>query len=204
MRALLIAMLALVIAGPAVAQTKPKLTGNIVKDIESGVQAGTQKAAAGVEAALAKPFNDLANFIGAANGEAITLSTAIPELQDGHGQQCWIASKQFSDVIKAHPVPVTFKAPLDLESLRLLMMAANNLCANVHCTQVFADLSNGIQQLAPINASLPIPSLHDICAKIPQIAVVVPVSVPATTPAPAATPVAVPAAPTAPAAPGTP
>ena len=134
-------------------------------------------AADNVLAALAKPFQDLATFIGEDADGAIALSTAIPALQDGHGQQCWMATKQFADVIKAHPVPLTLKVSTDLEALRLIMMASNNLCANVHCTQVFGDLATGIAQLAPLNASVPIPSLHDLCAKIPQVAVVPPVTV---------------------------
>jgi hypothetical protein len=133
-------------------------------------------AADNVLAALAKP---LANFIGEDADGAIALSTAIPALQDGHGQQCWMATKQFADVIKAHPVPLTLKVSTDLEALRLLMMASNNLCSNVHCTQVFGDLATGIAQLTPLNTSIPIPSLHDLCAKIPQVAVVPLVTVPA-------------------------
>ena len=73
----------------------------------------------------------------------------------------------------------TFKVSTDLEALRLLMMASNNLCSNAHCTQVFGDLASGIAQLAPLNASIPVPSLHDLCAKIPQVAVVPPVTAPA-------------------------
>ena len=73
-------------------------------------------------AALAKPFQGswLFHFGEDVDG-AIALSTAIPALQDGHGQQCWIRpTKQFADVIKAHPVPLTLKISTDLEALRLL------------------------------------------------------------------------------------
>jgi len=144
---------------------------------QGGAGGGAAASAAdNVLAALAKPFQDLATFIGEDADGAIALSTAIPALQDGHGQQCWMATKQFADVIKAHPVPLTLKVSTDLEALRLLMMASNNLCSNVHCTQVFGDLATGIAQLAPLNASMPIPSLHDLCAKIPQVAVVPPVT----------------------------
>ena len=114
--------------------------------------------------AAAKPFQDIANFIGEDADGAIALSTAIPALQDGHGQQCWMATKQFAEVVKAHPVPLTLKISTDLEALRLLMMASNNLCSNVHCTQVFGDLATGIAQLAPLNASIPIPEACMICA----------------------------------------
>lgn len=167
----------------------PSLTGNPITDIHNDIEAKKQAAVGGaVETFLAKPFKDLADFIGSDSDSAIALSTVIPELQDGHGQQCWLATRQFGDVVKAHPIPLTLKAQTDLQALRLLMMAANNLCANVHCTQVFGDLANGIQQLAPINASIPIPSLHDLCSKVPQIAVIAPVSVPVPVPAAPAAP----------------
>lgn len=178
--------LGLLCPGAAYAQTprsRPPLTGNIPADIKNAVSPQSEAATANsVEAFLAKPFQDLADFIGDDSAAAIALSTAVPELQDGHGQQCWIATKQFGEVVKAHPVPLTLKAQTDLEALRLLAMAANNLCANPHCTQVFADLGNAVQTLAPLNASIPIPSLHDLCAKVPQVAVVPPIPVPATPP----------------------
>lgn len=173
--------------GTAHAQTPraapPKLTGNVAKDIGDAIK-GDQSAAAqkSIEAFLAKPFQDLADFIASDSEAAITLSTVVPELQDGHGQQCWIATRQFGEVVKAHPVPLTLKAQTDLEAFRLLTMAANNLCANPHCTQVFADLGNAVQTMAPLNASIPVPSLHDLCAKVPQVAVVAPVSVPVPVP----------------------
>lgn len=132
---------------------------------------------------LAKPFQDIAAFIGDDADQAISLSTVIPALQDGHGQQCWMAMKSFGDIIKAHPVPLTFHIINDYETLRLLGMATNNLCSNVHCTQVFADATAMAQAASPM--PLAIPSLHDLCTKVPQIAVVAPVTV-----TPAAAPVA--------------
>ena len=194
----------LIFAMPAMAANgltlvKPALTGNLAKDLKTDASnaaaaSATSTAAAGqstvdkILAALAKPFQDLATFIGDDDTAAVALSTAIPSLQDGHGQQCWIAMQQFSAVVKAHPVPITLKIATDLEALRLSMMAANNLCANPHCTQVFADLSNGVQQLAPTNVSIAIPSLNSICSKVPQIALAPPVSAPPPT-ATATTPV---------------
>lgn len=184
--------LALLLASPALAQTNRKaaqpLTGNPIEDIGNAIKGQTGQATAGaaIQNLLAKPFQDLANFIGDDSAAAIALSTAVPELQDGHGQQCWMAMRQFGEVAKAHPVPLTFKVQTDVEAFRLLLMAANNLCANPHCTQVFADMANAVQTMAPINASIPVPSLNGICAKVPQVAVVPPVTVPATTtPAPA-------------------
>jgi hypothetical protein len=194
-----VAMIAILVLGtlvhpdPASAQL-PKLrplTGNIINDLGSGV---TDKSAAALDSlgtALAKPFNDIANFIGADADGAVALATAIPNLQDGHGQQCWIAMQSFGAIIKAHPVPITFHVINDYESLRLLGIATNNLCSNVHCTQVFADFTAMAQAASPMPLALP--SLHDLCTKVPQIAVVPPIPVAASTPtitdtAPAPTP----------------
>jgi hypothetical protein len=167
-------------------QLKP-LTGDPIKDF--GLSGKDRSAAAlnSIETVLAKPFQDIADFIGEDADGAVKLATAIPNIQDGHGQQCWIAMQSFGAIIKAHPIPVTFHVINDYESLRLLGIATNNLCSNVHCTQVFADFTAMAQAASPV--PLAIPSLHDLCTKVPQIAVVDPVPVPAT-PAPA-----VPAAP---------
>ena len=115
------------------------------------------------------------------------LATVIPNLQDGHGQQCWIAMQDFGAVIKAHPVPITFHVLQDYETLRLLGMATNNLCANTHCTQVFADLTSMATAASPM--PLAIPSLHDLCTKVPQIASIPGITV---TPTPVATPTPIP------------
>ncbi len=190
--------LAIAWAGPAGAQTvaqrttRPPLTGNIPADINNAVKGQAMDASGNalnaVGNALAKPFQDLANFIGDDSAGAVALATAIPELQDGHGQQCWMAMKQFGEVAKAHPVPLTLKLLTDVEAFRLMGMAANNLCANPHCTQVFADMSNAVEAMSPIN-SVPIPSLNALCSKVPQVSVAPPVTVPAV-PATPATPAA--------------
>src|ERR1700724_2569691 len=91
--------------------------------------------------------------------------------------------QSFGDIIHAHPIPITFHVINDYESLRLLGIATNNLCSNVHCTQVFADFTAMAQAASPV--PLAIPSLHDLCTKVPQIAVVDPVPVPAAPAAPA-------------------
>jgi hypothetical protein len=196
--------LVLLMGGPAGAQAprpRPPLTGNLpadaqnLKDKLSGQSQGSNDAAQGGVASqggdrlaqiLAKPFNDLADFINTDAAEAATLATAIPGLQDGHGQQCWMAMGQFTAVIKAHPIPVTLHAATDLEAFRLANMAANNLCSNVHCTQVFSDLSNAVQQVAGqvggvlVTGGLQIPSLNSLCSKVPQVIVAAPISAPAT------------------------
>lgn len=190
MRRLALAALACLIALPVAAQDRnvgptikiPKIPLPLSRPDD---QPGTPGAT--LATALAKPFQDLANFIGDDIDAAAKLAVAVPALQDGHGQQCWIAAQQFRDVVKAHPIPLTFRVATDLEALRLAQMAANNLCGNAHCTQVFADLNTTVQAAAPANFSIPLPTLHDLCSKVPQIAVVAPVSVPAV-PAEPATP----------------
>lgn len=197
-RLFIFALFALSVAAPSFAQAprpKPHVTGNPIEDIKADVNdlngnaMSTALGTTAISNALAKPFQDLAAFLSSDAAAAITLSTQIPALQDGHGQQCWMAMATAGDVFKAHPVPVTLKVMTDVEALRLLAMTANNLCANVHCTQVFADLTSMAQAASP--TPLPIPGLHDLCSKIPQIAQAAPV----TMPAPAVPPVA----PTAPA-----
>jgi hypothetical protein len=180
----------LMVATPGHAQNRP-LTGNIVNDLRKAAPNASLIQTLGdgdLVKVLAKPFQDLAEFLSSDAAAAIALSTQIPSLQDGHGQQCWIAMSTAGDVFKAHPVPLTLKVMTDVEALRLLAMTANNLCSNVHCTQVFADLTTMAQAASPV--PLPIPGLHDLCSKIPQIA-----QVAAITPPVAAETVATPAAP---------
>lgn len=186
-----VAMLALffltmALATPAVAQTKRFVpTGNLKADIAAGIANKAtddgSTALSGAFTALAKPFIDIAKFIGDDADGAVSLATAVPEIQDGHGQQCWMAMASFGRIVKAHPVPLTLRVMTDLEALRLLGIAANRLCANVHCTQVFADQTAMIQAASPM--PLPLPSLHDLCTKVPQIAVVDALVVPAPVPA---------------------
>lgn len=157
------------------AHAQPRLTGNPIKDIKTAVGQTAAAAATSTANALAQPFQDLANFIGEDNTQAVGLSTAIPSLQDGNGQQCWIAMQSFAAIFKAHPIPVTLKIASDIEALRLAEMAANKICGNSACTQVFADLTNTVQAASPV--TVPIPSLNSLCSKVPQIAVVAPVTV---------------------------
>lgn len=169
-------------ATPSFAQVrKPHITGKPIEDIQADVadaNGGTALGSTALTSALAKPFQDLASFLSSDAAAAVTLSTQIPALQDGNGQQCWMAMSTAGDVFKAHPVPLTLKVMTDVEALRLLAMTANNLCSNVHCTQVFADLTSMAQAASPV--PLPIPGLHDLCSKIPQIAQVAPITAPAT------------------------
>ena len=128
---------------------------------------------------LAKPFQDLATLIAKSNADAITLSTAIPTLQDTNGQACWNTGQAFAQVIEKHPIPLTLEATDDIEGLRLLNMAANQVCASAACQIVFSDLANQATAVAalatPIGGQLiNIPSLSTICAKIPQISPMLP------------------------------
>lgn len=179
---LLAVLLTAAVALPAMAQVpRKRLTGNVVRDIGNALNptpsstASTSNPLDQAIAALAKPFQDIANFIGEDADGAIALATVIPEIQDGHGQQCWMAMASFGKIVKAHPVPLTFHVITDFETLRLLAIATNNLCTNVHCTQVFADGTSMAQAASPV--PLMVPTLHDLCTKVPQIAVVAPVSV---------------------------
>lgn len=196
------------LAGPDLAKAQIKLkplTGNIGNDLGITSPSGrSSNALDSIATVLAKPFQDIANFIGEDADGAVALATAIPNLQDGHGQQCWIAMQSFGAIIKAHPIPITFHVINDYESLRLLGIATNNLCSNVHCTQVFADFSAMATAASPM--PLAIPSLHDLCTKVPQIAVVPPITLTdttkgVTTPAPAPAPETSPATAPAPAKP---
>lgn len=131
--------------------------------------------------ALAKPFQDISDLIGDDVGNAIILSTAIPNLKDGHGQQCWIALRDFTDVAKAHPLPLTGQIATDLQAIRLQAIAANRLCSNIHCTQMFTDYSAMAQAVATAAVGAigtlgakALPSLSDACSKIPQISLIEP------------------------------
>lgn len=188
MRALVAALAVLALTGSVQAQfkTPQQIAADVKRAINPGSASSATSTLDDIATTLAKPFQDIATFIGDDATGAISLATVIPALQDGHGQQCWMAMKQFGDVIKAHPVPITFHVIQDYETLRLLGMATNNLCSNVHCTQVFADATAMAQAASPM--TLAIPSLHDLCTKVPQIAVVAPVTVATPTPAPSPTP----------------
>jgi len=194
MRRIAIAIvIAVLLPGIAAAQSQRNLTGNPIQDIKNKIDERNNSGGGTAVAAVPafKPLQDLAAFIGDDIDEAIRLSTAIDGMKDGHGQQCLIGLRDLGAVIKQHPTPVSFRLASDLEALRLQQMAINKLCSNVHCTQVFGDVTNFIQSASPI--PLPIPSLHDICAKIPQIAVADPIDVPASTSTPPAPPQTTPA-----------
>lgn len=185
-RALILTAALIAGIGPAVGQDKPKRLIQLPSFGQGSNEAQAPAAAIAAEdkvmAVLAKPFNDLADFLQSDAAPAAALSTAIPDLQDGHGQQCWMAMGTAASVFKAHPVPLTLRAMTDFEALRLLGMAANRLCANTHCTVVFADATSMAQAASPI--PLIIPSLHDLCAKVPQVSLApaVPAAPPATSP----------------------
>jgi hypothetical protein len=181
MKRIILATLIAILPGIALAQTpRPRpdlpfdpLHLNKPPDVDKALGGDS-----GVAKLLAKPFNDLATFINSDAFAAAKLAIAIPDLQDGHGQQCWLAMSQFTAVLKAHPIPLTLNAMTDLEALRLAAMAANNVCRNASCTQVFADIANGIQQVAPVNLGIPIPSLNALCSKVPIVTVAPPVPMP--------------------------
>lgn len=183
MKRIILILAALLIASPAMAQgpIARKIQEDIAAKVASPGATGSGTIMDKAFAALAKPFQDLAAFIGDDLDAAIALSTAIPELQDGHGQQCWMAMSTFGKIVKAHPLPLTLRAATDFEALRLHAISANRLCGNAHCTQMFADGVTMAQAASPVPL-VGVPQLHDLCAKIPQIALVDPVTVPAAPP----------------------
>jgi hypothetical protein len=157
------------IGGP-VGRVLDKVQG--VNAPEERVNVGTQSNLLEAKNPLAKPLQDLADFINGDALGAIKLATEIPELQDPNGAACWSGFQTATKVFTAHPVPLTLKLMTDHEALRLLIMSANRLCANTACTVVFADAANIAQTASPI--PLPIPSLQGLCSKIAQLAPPIP------------------------------
>lgn len=178
-------------ATSAATQPAATPTGTLCTDLINLLPLGCKPANGGTPSPFSGPLQDILNFFASNFDEAAALAVQIPELQDGNGQACWIKASSIGKLVKLHPLPVTFKAAPDFEALRLLGMSVNNLCADPHCTQVFTDLSNGVQQLG---LNVPIPSLTTLCTKFPTIVQAAAVAV---TPAPAASPAPV-VAPTAP------
>lgn len=145
------------------------------RQTDGSIFSGLTNAASSGANSLAAPFQAIADLVQSDNAGAIALATQIADLQDGNGQQCWMAMKSFSEVYKAHPVPVTLKVQTDVEAFRLLVMAANKLCGNSYCRVVFTDLSNAVESAGAL--SVPVPSLTSLCSKVPQFAVVAPVNI---------------------------
>lgn len=187
-RILIAAFLAVPALAGAQAQNPIKLPKGIKLPIDPLKLNQTTTDASGnpVVSLLSKPMTDLANFISKGFGDATDLSTAVPELQDGNGQACWSMMQNYSLIIKKHPIPVTLEAAADLESIRLLNMAANKICQNSACTQVFTDAGNLVNAASPIAIALP--NLTALCSKVPEIAVVAPTPIPTPTPTPSPSP----------------
>jgi hypothetical protein len=127
--------------------------GNLIDRAKQDVATRQAPVAAGVDPAmaqlfqrLAKPLIDIHNFIGGDLNGAIVLSTLIPTLQDGNGQRCYIAMRDFHAVFNAHPLPITLQVFTDFEALRLLTMGAAKLCKNPNCNQISVDVRNAVRQ----------------------------------------------------------
>lgn len=114
-------------------------------------------------------ITQIGNVFSADVVSAEALSTAVPALQDGNGAACWTAGTNLASVVKLHPLPISGSALTDLEALRLATAAAEQICSNPACNQVFAELSNGVSQLG---VSITVPSLSSLCAKVPHVAMV--------------------------------
>lgn len=148
-----------------------------------------------VMSAIAEPFKNLADFIASDPTGAAALATQVPGLQDTNGKACWTKMQDAGAVFQAHPVPVTLKVMTDFEALRLLQMTANNLCSYTPCTVVFSDGANlAVAAASAVGGALTsnsVPSLTQLCARIPQMspqmsaAVITALAGPTPTPAPA-------------------
>lgn len=178
------AVSAFLASAPAMAQKSLKLPIDPLHLNGSVAGQSSQPTAvlADVMSALAKPFQDLADFIAGDADGAATLATVIPNLQDVNGKACWVKMQEAGAVFKAHPVPLTLKVMTDFESIRLLQMTTNDLCSYTPCTVVFSDASNLVTGVASavggaMASSLQIPSLTTLCSRIPQIAPQLPAAV---------------------------
>ena len=159
---------------------QPKLTGNPVADVQSAF--GT------AQTSIATFLTRLADIDG-----AVTLSTQIPGLQDNVGKACWSQFAPIQALIKAHPLPLTFRVASDVEAARLAALAMNQVCANPNCGQMFLDATNAAAAIS--GAPLPF-SLTSLCAKVPVIGTTA--ATPAAVVTTAPSPPIVPATPSAP------
>jgi hypothetical protein len=168
--AILIASMFLAGLDSASAQVKLKTPAQVQQDIKNAFEKPLTTASNEIVSALSKPLQDLADFLVTGLDDAATLAVAIPDLQDGNGQACWLAMAATGKILKEHPVPLTLKVAADLESFRLLNMAANKICQNAACTQVFTEAGNLVNAASPVPLALP--NLTALCSKVPQIAMV--------------------------------
>ena len=152
MKRILIILAALALmAGPAFAQSKPTIAA--VDPL-------------GLNKLMASPIiQALANWAPEDINAAIALSTQIEGLQDPTGGACLKSFGNLGAVVKAHPLPLTFKLATDLEAGRLFFMAIKQICTNQACTQTFTDLSNQVNALSPMPIPAPI-SIAAVCSKI--------------------------------------
>lgn len=111
-------------------------------------------------------LNSLAKLVQDDGTASVKLSTSIPELQDYVGEACWTQIALIGKVVKAHPIPPTFKIATDIEALRLVGMSLNKICGNPNCGQMWTDAQNVANAINP--GVLPV-SLPSICSKIPVI-----------------------------------
>jgi len=143
---------------------KQDVAGKVISDIQDKTNPASNA------------LQELADFISGDVANAADLAISIPDMLDGNGQICLDEMKKASTVFQSNPVPsVTDKQGLAsaLERIRLLAMTANRICQLPACTQVFADASGALAQLAPLKMPA-VPNVHDICSLIPTVAVAKP------------------------------
>ena len=166
MRQLTLAVLTMLVVGPAHADP----IGNLLKRNAANINGTTVDGTAPATSPFSGGktiFDDLADWIGGDLAAAEALAIQNPNVQDWTGYACWKSAENFSAVLKAHPVPLTLKAATDAEALRLAVSAAKTLCQTSACQTVSGDLLGGIAQMG---LGLPPPiTLQTLCAKIPSI-----------------------------------
>ena len=116
MKRLLIAYIAIAFACsfcvPAMAQGRRQPDVGFPIPVDPlGLNKGINKTVGEVSSDVASFLNQLADFDG-----AVKLSTQIPTLQDPVGNACWQQFSPIQALIKAHPLPVSFKVATDIEA----------------------------------------------------------------------------------------
>jgi hypothetical protein len=155
---------------------KSDIAGKVIENVQSKFDPATNNA-----------LKELADFISGDISGAADLAISIPDTLDGNGQVCFDAMASAGKIFQENPIPSQVDTKQGvvsaLERIRLLAMTANRICQLPACTQIFADATGALAQLAPIK--MPIPDLHQICSLIPTVAVGKPTrTLPMPTPSP--------------------
>jgi len=129
-------------------------------------------------------FKDLIDYFTNGIDQALTMSTAVPSIQDGNGHDCAVAGQTLMSVLQVHPQIISGHIAADVEGLRITVVALQQICASHACQQVFSEADNAI---ATLGVGITIPGFEALCAKLPNVAIVAPQSTPLPTPLPTPT-----------------